>query len=62
MRHDWVFDVLRDLMAYAQKNDLPALAVRVEEALAVAEAEVAGLRDGQPMSSAQGSTRTGRPH
>ena len=40
MRHDWVFDVLKDLLTYAQRNDLPALAARVQDALAVAGAEL----------------------
>ena len=42
MRHDWILDVLRDLLGYADRNGLPALAARVEQALAVAEAEIAG--------------------
>ncbi|MDT8853975.1 hypothetical protein RNZ50_02805 [Paracoccaceae bacterium Fryx2] len=42
MRHDWVFDVLTDLRAYAHKNGLPALAAQVEVALQVARAEIAG--------------------
>jgi hypothetical protein len=40
MRHDWIFDVLSDLHAYALRNDLPELARKVEEALAVAEREI----------------------
>ena len=40
MRHDWIFDVLADLSAYADENDLPALADQVRTALAVAELEV----------------------
>lgn len=41
MRHDWIFDVLRDLETYAQANGLPALAVKAGEALRVARAEMA---------------------
>ncbi|NEY90932.1 hypothetical protein [Tabrizicola oligotrophica] len=41
MRHDWIFDVLRDLKAYALSNGLPALAVKADEALRVARAEMA---------------------
>jgi hypothetical protein len=41
MRHDWVFDVLSDLLAYAKQNDLPRLAVRVAEAIAEARDEIA---------------------
>ena len=40
MRHDWIFDVLADLRAYAEENDLPALAEQVKTALLVAELEV----------------------
>lgn len=40
MGHDWVFDVLKDLRAYALTNDLPALAQKVEEALRAAELEI----------------------
>jgi hypothetical protein len=40
MRHDWVFDVLSDLLAYAQQNDLPRLAGRVAEAIAEARNEI----------------------
>ena len=41
MRHDWIFDVLRDLRAYAQTNGLPALALKADEAMRVARADVA---------------------
>lgn len=41
MRHDWIFDVLRDLRAYALTNGLPGLAVQAEEALRVARVEIA---------------------
>ena len=60
MRHDWVFDVLTDLMTYARKNDLPALAAQVETAMAVAEAEIQALHDGHPLASNGGLQRSGR--
>ncbi|WP_431300810.1 hypothetical protein [Tabrizicola sp. BL-A-41-H6] len=41
MRHDWIYDVLSDLKAYATANRLPALAAKADEALAVARAEIA---------------------
>lgn len=41
MGHDWIFDVLRDLRTYALSNDLPALAAKAEDALRVAEVEIA---------------------
>ncbi len=60
MRHDWILDVLRDLLAYAHRNDLPAVAARVEQALAVAEAEIAAP-DG-PRAETALSPRPGRAH
>lgn len=41
MRHDWVFDVLSDLLAYATQNNLPRLAARVAEAISEAQEEIA---------------------
>ncbi|MBE2277479.1 MAG: hypothetical protein IAE87_14440 [Rhodobacteraceae bacterium] len=46
MSHDWIFDVLRDLRTYALANGLPALAAKAEEALRVAEVEIAAQRRG----------------
>jgi hypothetical protein len=45
MPHDWIFDVLRDLQAYARQNGLPRLAEVAEEALDVAREEVAERSD-----------------
>lgn len=42
MRHQWVIDVLLDLQSYAASNDLPQLAGRVEEVLALARLEILG--------------------
>ena len=39
MSHQWVFDVLRDLQAYAVANDLPQLADKVGEAHCAAQLE-----------------------
>ncbi|MEY5037212.1 MAG: hypothetical protein RL472_318 [Pseudomonadota bacterium] len=47
MRHEWVFDVLRDLKAYAQSNGLPALAAKAEEALTIARAEIIALPESE---------------
>ena len=62
MRHDWIFDVLSDLKAYAIKNDLPALAAKVDETLTLARAEVAAQADDG--AGAAGCTRpaSGRSH
>ena len=40
MRHEWVFDVLTDLLSYSQRHGLPGLAQQVEGALKVARAEI----------------------
>jgi hypothetical protein len=41
-RHDWIFDMLSDLLDYALANGLPDLAASVTSALAVARREVSG--------------------
>ena len=41
MHHDWIFDVLTDLKAYALANGMTALAIKADETLAVARDEVA---------------------
>ncbi len=55
MSHDWIFDVLRDLRAYALANGLPALAAKADEAIRVAEAEIASR--GTPGDAAGGAGR-----
>ena len=64
MRHEWVFDVLRDLKAYAQSNGLLALAAKVDEALTIARAEIGALQGGEPGSdpAPSGSPINGRRH
>ncbi|MEO6301443.1 MAG: hypothetical protein ABIV25_06300 [Paracoccaceae bacterium] len=57
MSHEWIFEVLKDLTAYARANGLPALAVKVEEALQVAEVEVADA-----IRKAGGGGPTGTAH
>ncbi len=52
MRHDWIFNVLRDLKTYAQANGLPALAQKVDEAMAVARIEADGAVGGMDVSEA----------
>lgn len=41
MSHHWVIEVLNDLRAYAQLNDLPVLADHLSDALKVAADEIA---------------------
>ncbi|MEY4872942.1 MAG: hypothetical protein RLZZ563_2272 [Pseudomonadota bacterium] len=45
MGHEWVFDVLKDLVDYAERNDLPRLAAKAEEALMAAQAEIGRAED-----------------
>ncbi|GEM_PF-1635250 len=45
MRHDWIFDVLTDLKAYAVANGMGRLAVKADEALVVARDEVSRLAE-----------------
>jgi hypothetical protein len=42
MSHEWVFDVLSDLLAYANQNELPRLAAKVAEAIDEARREISG--------------------
>lgn len=64
MQHEWVFDVLSDLLSYATLNRLPRLAERVAEAIEVAREEIAtpgGPDDssgGPPQSPPGGGRRT----
>jgi hypothetical protein len=41
MRHDWIYDVLADLHAYASRNDLPGVARKIEDALQEVQRELA---------------------
>lgn len=60
-RHDWIFDVLKDLRTYAQANGLPALAAKAEEAIRVARAEISA-DDPQAGTGSGGSPPSGRAH
>jgi hypothetical protein len=44
MRHDWIFDTLMDLEAYADRNGLPGLRRKVLEALVIAREEIGASR------------------
>lgn len=41
MGHEWIIDVLADLKSFAKQNDLPLLAVQLEDTALVASAEIA---------------------
>jgi hypothetical protein len=59
MRHDWVFDVLSDLLSYATQNGLPQLAAKVSETIDVAQREIAAAGGG-PEEPPQSPPPTGR--
>lgn len=46
MRHDWVFDVLSDLLTYATQNGLPRLAAKVSETIDEARSEIDAAGEG----------------
>lgn len=50
MKHDWVISVLKDLKSYAETHGLHALAIKADETLAVAIAEIDA--DGDPQKTA----------
>jgi hypothetical protein len=62
MRHDWIFDVLSDLKAYAIKNDLLALAAKVEEAETLAKVEIEAQEVDREGEAILGGTPSGRRH
>lgn len=41
MGQEWIIDVLADLKTFAKQNELPLLAVQLEETALVASAEIA---------------------
>lgn len=59
MRHDWVFDVLSDLLTYATQNGLPRLAAKVTETIDEARSEIAAANGG-PEEPPQSPPPTGR--
>ena len=50
MGNDWIIGVLADLKNFAQKNDLPLLAVQLDETSLVAEAELAQWSERAPVT------------
>lgn len=62
MRHDWIFDVLEDLRAYAAMNGLHATVTQVDAALRAAQAEVAAGRDTPPCPLAAPLPLSKRPN
>lgn len=48
MSYDWIFDVLSDLRSFAQANGMHGLAAKADEAMKVAEEEVAAQKGAPP--------------
>ncbi len=46
MGHKWMIDVLEDLAAFAQQNDLPVIAEKLQETSAFAMEEFAETSEG----------------
>lgn len=61
MRHDWVFDVLSDLLTYATQNGLPRLAAKVSESIDEARNEIAATEEGPEDPPQSPPTPQGRP-
>lgn len=59
MRHDWVFDVLSDLLTYATQNGLPRLAAKVSETIEEARREI-GASESGPDEPPQSPPASGR--
>jgi hypothetical protein len=49
MGNGWIIDVLADLRAFAQNNDLPLLAVQLDETAIVAKAEISEMAERAPI-------------
>lgn len=50
MGNDWIVHVLADLQLFAQENDLPLLAVQLEETAVIASAEIGAFTRGAPFA------------
>lgn len=50
MGNDWIIHVLADLRLFAEENDLPLLAVRLEETAVVASAEIGAVTREAPFA------------
>lgn len=58
MGNDWIIDVLADLRTFARKNDLPLLAVQLEETALIAQLEIAQTAERAPVSVRGEATET----
>lgn len=62
MGQDWIIDVLTDLRAFAQANELPRLASQLDQTMAVALSEVARQPNPHKNRSELGDTIRQRKH
>lgn len=53
MEHDWIFDVLDDLQAYAKRNELPKLAEQIQETTLLAAVEIASRQGSEDPDEAR---------
>lgn len=60
MGHKWIIDVLDDLTAFAQQNDLPELAEKLRDTTHLAVAEINGAAEGAPAVAYANDTGSGR--
>ena len=60
MGNDWTLDVLADLRRFAQLNDLPLLAVQLDETAIVANAELSILQECAPVTVRGDAAETGQ--
>ena len=59
MKHSWMLDVLADLSAYAQKNELSALAEQLDDTRHLAVSELVKLAEATMMPTAEGGEPLG---
>lgn len=60
MGHKWIIDVLDDLAAFAQQNDLPALAEKLQDTMHLALTEITDRTEGTPGTAQLHGTRSRR--
>ena len=59
MGHDWLFEVLDDMQAYAERHGMSALAAKIDETRQVARTEVAAASEGGDGGRPQKPARRG---
>ena len=62
MSHNWILDVLADLKAFAQQNELVALAEQLDDATLIAATELASKDAGAPLAATGDGRNAGTLH